>query len=135
MAKPESALWDYLRGVLPLGGHYSRIESDTSPGFPDIHYTLHGFSGSIELKIARDAPFRDDGLRKTQRDWIEEETVAGGNVWILAQVGARCFLINGNRHWVRFNQMHLKSLERNCAYSWVRPLESPTAELKRLLAG
>ena len=133
MAKPESSLWDYLRGVLPLGGHYSRIESDTSPGIPDVHYCLKGTAGFIELKIAQDVPFREDGLRKSQLDWMEEQAFAGGRFWILAQVRSRCYLLDGPQHWHRFNQMNLKSLARNCAYSWMRPLESPTAELKILL--
>ena len=133
MAKPESALWDYLRGVLPLGGHYSRIESDTSPGIPDIHYCIQSITGFIELKISRDAPFGDQGLRKSQRDWMEEQASQGGRFWILAQVGAYCFLLEGPRHWQKFNQMNLKSLARNCAYSWIRPFESPTADLKTIL--
>jgi len=132
MSKPESALWDYLQGVLPLGGHYSRIESnDTSPGIPDVHYCINGIAGFIELKIG-DAPFGDRGLRKSQRDWFEMQVAQGGRVWILAQVGALCFLIPG-KYWEDFNQATLKQLEKIAAYIWTRPIESPTSALRTIL--
>lgn len=132
MPKPESSLWDYLSGVLPLNGTYSRIESnDTAPGIPDVHYCIDGIAGFIELKIG-DAPFGDRGLRKSQRDWIEMQVMHGGRVWILAQVGALCLLIPG-KYWECFNQANLNQLDRLCAYKWTRPIESPTAALRTIL--
>lgn len=136
MAKPETSLWDYLRTVLPSKGHYSRIESDTCPGFPDVHYSLHGFTGSIELKIGNPKakmPFLKSGLRKTQMDWMEEEDKADGTVWIIAQVGDNCLLISGNNYWEDFNRMELADLKRVSAVDWVRGYEEPTSQLAEYL--
>lgn len=138
MAKPEASLWDYLRTVLPIKGHYSRIESDTCPGFPDIHYSLYGFSGSIELKSSTKAPFGNKGLRKSQIDWIAEEDISNGTVWIIAEVvtkgGSLIFLINGNIYFEEFNSMNMERLHEIADFEWWRGPDEPTADLESLLA-
>ena len=99
----EENLWTWLGGVLPLG-HYSRIESDTSPGFPDVYAKPDwGSQCTIELKHSRGTakiPFKneDDGLHKSQRIWIRDELRAGGKVWIFAQVGTSVLLIPGAKY-------------------------------------
>lgn len=137
MAKPESSLWDYLRKVLPLGGHYSRIESDTCPGFPDVHYTVYGHTGTIELKSGK-APFKQRGLRKTQIDWIAEQDIAHGAIWIIAEVdhddGPIIFLIDGNVYFEEFNSMDIRRLREVATYMWFRGVESPTGDLAVHLA-
>jgi hypothetical protein len=139
----EASLWDYLRqGILPAKGHYSRIESDTSQGFPDVHYTLNGQSGTIELKFAhhpkKEKPFSGEsgvvGLRKSQLDWMEDEDEANGVIWICAQVGDRVYLISGNSYRDDFNDLTLEALERLSAHSWVRGKEYPTKILENLLS-
>jgi hypothetical protein len=140
MAKPEASLWDYLRTVLPVKGHYSRIESDTCPGFPDVHYSIHGYSGTIELKATTKAPFRKKGLRKSQIDWIAEEDISGGAVWIIAQVHDsvlsrdRIFLIDGNTYFEEFNEMDLGRLASIAEMHWIRGEDSPTDDLESFLA-
>jgi hypothetical protein len=134
MAQPEASLWKYLKTVLPSRGHYSRIESDTSPGFPDIHYTLLNHSGTIELKSAGFAPFGKKGLRKSQIDWMAEEDNAGGVIWIIAEVQGWVYLINGNTFFEEFNQMDKARLLEVSDYSWVRGRDLPTDELHARLA-
>jgi hypothetical protein len=108
----EAALWNWLRARLPRSGHYSRIESETSPGFPDVNYCIGEVEGNIELKCSRYPkaryPFKKGGLRKSQKVWIRQRIRAGGKVFILAQVGKERFLINGQRN---LNSMTLEDLE------------------------
>lgn len=136
MSKPEASLWDYLTTVLPSVGHYSRIESATCHGFPDIHYSLHGYSGTIELKSGK-APFGKRGLRKTQIDWIAEEDIANGVVWIMAEVpvvvGNTIFLIDGNMYFEEFNQMTFRRMQEVADLEWRRGSDFPTADLEAAL--
>lgn len=81
----EHSLWQWLRGgILPPTGHYTRIESDSSAGFPDVHYTIDKFTGTMELKFCRkpkkEYPLqgKGNGFRDSQITWIEDEFVAGG---------------------------------------------------------
>ena len=95
----ERALWLWLKPRLPLAGHYTRIESEISPGFPDIHYTFAGISGTLELKCSyypkAKFPFKSIGIRKSQIDWIRDELSAGGIVWLMLQVGSERMLLSG----------------------------------------
>lgn len=97
----EANLWEWLRDVaLPLG-HYTRIESECSPGFPDVYCTIPGApSFTMELKSAKDPhahhPFtKKHGMRRSQLKWIPREVKAGGTVWILAEVGKKVYIISG----------------------------------------
>jgi hypothetical protein len=140
----EASLWDYLRqGILPAKGHYSRIESETAQGFPDVHYTLKGQSGTIELKCARltghkptSKPFfgKDQGLRKSQVIWMAEEDAAFGRVWICAQVDDKIFLLDGNVYASDFNELTLSELERISEVVWVRGKDYPTKLLEDALS-
>lgn len=105
----EVQLWDWLKGLLPLG-RYDRIEStDTALGFPDVDYCLSkGLSGNLELKDARfpqrRPPFKneEDGLHGTQLHWMRENNKFGGVCWIVARVRPRIFWIHA-RHAFKFN--------------------------------
>lgn len=125
----EASFWDYLRKVLPPTGHYSRIESETAQGFPDIHYTIDGRSGTIELKSAhtkRDTPFSggDEGLRRSQIIWMDEEDRAGGRVWIFAEVFSTIYVISGNTYRDDFNGLTLEQLNRLSDLVWVKGLNT-----------
>lgn len=85
--KPEQKLWRWLADRLPTG-HYTRIESEVSDGFPDVHGTPRGCrSCTLELKYA-DGPKRQplkDKIRQSQKLWIRDEVAAGGLVWVVAE--------------------------------------------------
>jgi len=140
----EASLWDYLsQGILPAKGHYSRIESETAQGFPDVHYTLNGQSGTIELKHAQKSgykpeskPFfgKDQGLRRSQMIWMAEEDAANGRVWICAQVDDKVFLLDGNVYASDFNELTLADLERISDVSWIRGKDYPTKLLEHSLS-
>lgn len=90
MAASETSLWKWLRRtVLPSDGHFTRIESESSAGFPDVHYTLREFTGQMELKVVRhpraEYPLKRNGLRPSQINWISENFIAGG--WTPIVVG------------------------------------------------
>jgi hypothetical protein len=131
MARPEAAFWDYLRGLLPSGIHYSRIESETSPGFPDIHYTLDGVSGTIELKSTKKPrakfPFSGgNGLRKSQIIWIREETDAGGLVLLALECGKQIFIVDAGPYHDHLYKMTSKYIERVSWLHWLK--RGPTPE-------
>lgn len=110
----ESQLWGWVKQYLPPG-HYSRIESSTSPGIPDVAYTVEGSRGWIELKDAKSAkatrPFRRGGLRPDQMVWFREEIRASGvtGLFILARVGKTIYLISGS-FYDEFNEMTKEEL-------------------------
>jgi hypothetical protein len=97
----EANLWEWLRDVtLPLG-HYTRIESECSPGFPDVFCTIPDIpTFTMELKAAKDShahhPFtKKTGMRRSQLKWIPKEVAAGGTVWILVEIGRKVYIIAG----------------------------------------
>lgn len=124
--KSESSLWDYLRDLLPPEIHYSRIESETSPGFPDVHYTLSGVTGTIELKSV-DRPKAKyplagkHGLRKSQRDWIEAEVKAGGFVLLCLEIKPEICILQANSSLIHeIPRMTLADIQRFAEISWTR---------------
>lgn len=128
----EKALWDWLANRLPVPGHYSRIESETSPGFPDVSYTFRGMTGTFELKDSKRPkslmPFRTGGLRDTQKSWIEEELENGGRVDLIVRVDPWVYVLPGS-HWALLenfepsNPKHKKFFFRRFS---VRPNEDST---------
>lgn len=105
----EAALWNYLSGLLPESGHYSRIESyDTAVGFPDVHYVVAKVEGTIELKDSRHPtaayPFAEGGLRKAQKDWLRDYLAAGGRPLVCARIGQPIYFIEG-RAALRLNSL------------------------------
>lgn len=116
----EAKLWDFLRIRMPKGIHYSRIESETSPGFPDVHYTLTGHSGTLELKAvpARSGsyPFASE-LRRSQEIWIREEVEAGGHVTLVLKHGPDIYFVPG-RYYPRLEKMTIDEISNVAELAW-----------------
>lgn len=134
MARPEALLWDHLRGLLPTGIHYSRIESETSPGFPDVHFTLEGVTGAIELKSTKRPkakyPFSGkDGLRKTQLDWIRDELDAAGWVLLCLECKPYIFLLQAEMYYDELHKMTRSDVGRVATIVWTRRGPLPRDEL------
>jgi hypothetical protein len=96
----EQQLWNYLSGLLPDDGQYTRIEShDTAAGFPDVHYMLAGVEGTIELKDSHHPtatyPFATGGLRDAQKNWLRDYLYSGGRPLVCARVGDPIYFIEG----------------------------------------
>lgn len=114
----EHSLWRYLQQtILPKQGHYTRIESECSSGFPDVHYSIDGASGTLELKSTKRPkakyPFSGkDGLRKSQRIWIREESAAGGRVILALQVGKTVCFLRGELYADDLHIMDLSDITR-----------------------
>ena len=120
----EASFWKYLVKCLPKEGHYSRIEShDTSSGFPDIHYTLSGNSGTIELKDAKRPgskyPFSGpSALRKSQLRWIEAEIAANGVILLALQCGDRVYMLRAGDYYDGLHTMTLEEITRVSVLNW-----------------
>lgn len=128
-ADARGQLWTYLvQKLLPADGHYSRIESHTSAGFPDVHYTVAGVSGTIELKDTKRPgakyPFSgQSGLRDSQIRWIEDELEARGKVLLILQCEPTLYLLNGLYAFTkpRLDRMTAEDLQRHCITAWSKP--------------
>jgi hypothetical protein len=134
MSRPEASLWDHLRGLLPTEIHYSRIESETSPGFPDVHFTLDGVTGGIELKSTKRPkakyPFSGkDGLRKTQIRWIRDELDACGWVLLCLECDPYIFLLQAEMYYDELYRMTQSDIGRVAAVVWTRKGPKPLDEL------
>lgn len=121
----ESSFWNYLRKLLPKGGHYTRIEShDTAAGFPDVHYTLNGNSGTIELKDAKRPgakyPFKgESGIRPSQRRWMAEEIDhADGHVFLALQCGDRVYVLKADLYYDELHRMTEDDIDRVAEVKW-----------------
>jgi hypothetical protein len=95
----EKQLWNRLRGGILPRGHYSRIESEPAPGFPDVNYCIEGVEGNIELKDSRKPkahlPFKIRGIRLSQELWIRDRVAESGNVWLIVRIGSEIHLLRG----------------------------------------
>lgn len=61
---------------------YSRIESPSTPGIPDINYCIKGREFWIECKVKHKDQSRNQ-LKPNQKAWHKRRTLAGGNVFVL----------------------------------------------------
>ena len=101
-----SQVWNPLRNNLGVYGHFTRIESPTISGIPDVAYTLFSCSGWIENKLFEHHDKCPSHLTLEQVLWGEAEIKAGGRwfllgicngIWLLYDiVGART-LLKGER--------------------------------------
>jgi hypothetical protein len=121
----ETSFWNYLRKLLPREGHYTRVEShDTSAGFPDVHFTLNGNSGTIELKDAKRPgaryPFKGgSGLRASQVRWMADEIdKADGQVYLALQCGDRVYLLNAALYYDELARMTEEDIDRAASVKW-----------------
>lgn len=137
----EASFWKYLLKLLPKEGHYTRIEShDTAPGFPDVHYTLNGNRGLIELKDAKRPgakhPFSGaSGLRKTQIRWINEELTADGDerLFLALQCGDRVYLLKAALYYDELHCMTEDEIARVAVVQWLKGAKLCTYEGKDTL--
>ena len=84
MSKPESKLWAQLReGTKNLGVFWTRLESWSSPGVPDLHGIKDGQAFWLELKVHRLKSLKNIGLRPHQIAWQIRYSQQNGNVWNL----------------------------------------------------
>ena len=84
MSKPESTLWKNLReGTKELGVFWTRLESWSSPGVPDLHGILDGYAFWLELKVHRLNSLNKIALRPHQIAWQIRYSGQSGNVWNL----------------------------------------------------
>ena len=82
--KPESTLWKNLReGTKDLGVFWTRLESWSSPGVPDLHGILDGHAFWLELKVHRLNSLNKIALRPHQIAWQIRYSRYSGNVWNL----------------------------------------------------
>jgi hypothetical protein len=103
----ETALWQRVRGKIAHFGHFCRVESICTTGFPDVDYCLDGIEGHIELKFSREWPKRAStkvfkeghNLREEQSKWLKLRLRAGAkNLFILAQCASDLFLFDINKN-------------------------------------
>jgi len=124
----EASFWDYLRVRLPKDIHYSRIESDTCPGFPDVHYTLDRETGTIELKDAKlpagKYPFSGkSGLRDSQLNWMDDELASGGRVLLALQKHNEIYILRANVNYRMLSTMTLRQIETASLLRWMKRSE------------
>ena len=135
--RPEAQLWNYLRNrCLPTDRfHASRIEAETAQGFPDVHYTYRGCSGTLELKVSKSpnskTPFKNSRLRRSQEQWIEQEINADGTVWIVLGCGQKVYLLDG-LYWAFLKTLTITGLERISTFHWTRGKTS-SKEIRAIL--
>ena len=83
-AKPESRLWTQLRdGTKELGVFWTRLESWSTPGVPDLHGIKNGHAFWLELKVHRLKTLKNIQLRPHQIAWQIRYSGESGNVWNL----------------------------------------------------
>lgn len=83
-SKPESKLWAQMRqGTKPLDVLWTRIESWSSPGVPDLFGVYKGECFWVELKLHKLKSVKRIDLSPQQILWQTRHSQAGANVWNL----------------------------------------------------
>ena len=75
----ETKLWNRIKKIRE-NAHFTRVESSTTNGIPDVHCVLNNKVFWLELK-AND--LKNRGLSKWQINWHIKYQIAGGKVFIL----------------------------------------------------
>jgi|TARA_Y100000033_G_scaffold21165_1_gene19916 hypothetical protein len=75
----ETKLWNRIKKIKE-NAHFTRVESNTSNGIPDVHCVLNNRVFWLELK-AND--LKNRGISKWQINWHIKYQRAGGKVYIL----------------------------------------------------
>ena len=75
----ETKLWNRIKKIKE-NAHFTRVESNTSNGIPDVHCVLNNKVFWLELK-AND--LKNRGMSKWQINWHIKYQRAGGKVYIL----------------------------------------------------
>ena len=82
-SRNESGLWSLLKGNLPPGLEYDRIETGgTGKGIPDFNATWEGRDFWIEFKVCAGNKV---GLRPEQVGWHLRRSEAGATTFILVR--------------------------------------------------
>jgi len=98
MKKPESKFWHLLRDGTRGKVHWTRVESWSVPGVPDLNGCMNGKEFWVELKVLTtktDKKFPK--WRPHQIAWQTGRTAKGGCVWNLVHhlLSRRLFIIDG----------------------------------------
>lgn len=98
--KPETRFWKKLKEVTPRI-HWTRIESTSSPGVPDLHGVFKNEMGDsvmfwAELKCTR---VKKISITPKQIAWNYSYNLAGGNNFIMAQAlgGRGVYIYSGSQ--------------------------------------
>lgn len=92
----ENNLWAWMAKGLPIDCVARRIEDVVNAGTPDVILMWNGMAALVELKSVS---LRADGtvwseLKSEQASFLRRWGRAGGNAWVLMQVGsARRYLV------------------------------------------
>ena len=75
----ESNLYNLIKSTIK-NAHFTRLESNTINGIPDLHCAYKGFTFWIEIKANN---IKNCNLSKYQINWITKQQQHGGIVFIL----------------------------------------------------
>jgi len=75
----ESNLYNLIKSTVK-NAHFTRIESNTINGIPDLHCAYYGYTFWLELKANN---IKNCNLSKYQINWITKQQQHGGIVFIL----------------------------------------------------
>jgi hypothetical protein len=75
----ESNLYNLIKSTIK-NAHFTRLESNTINGIPDLHCAYKGFTFWIEIKANN---IKNCNLSKYQINWILKYQRHGGQVYIL----------------------------------------------------
>ena len=81
--KVESKLWKQLKQNTEREGFWTRIESWSLPGVPDLHGIVDGKAFWLELKVHKLKKINSLLLSPHQKLWQIRYTMSGGKVWNL----------------------------------------------------
>lgn len=121
-----------LKLLGPLDGRCI-VEHPGHIGTPDVNFV----DGWMELKFADRWPPRGGVLRlehftQQQRVWLLKRHMAGGNVWLLLQVGKEWLLFDGQTASRSVGRVTRRELLRMATRHW--PTRPPAREFQRCVS-
>ena len=88
--KQESKLWQLVKKNIP-SIHWTRLESWSMPGVPDLYGIQEGVSLFVELKVTKSNKI---ALSPFQHNWLYSHYLQGGRSFIMLQtLGQRALYI------------------------------------------
>lgn len=96
----EKSLWSRFRACA-CSQHLMRVENSVGPGTPDVNGCYNGVEYWVELKQA-DPPKKETSILQVrhftteQRRWLVQRIAAGGNAYVLIQVGREYLVLRGD---------------------------------------
>ena len=79
--KQESKLWQLVKKHIP-SIHWTRLESWSMPGVPDLYGIQEGVSLFVELKVTKSNKI---ALSPFQKNWLHNHYLQGGRSFIMLQ--------------------------------------------------